>query len=143
MQRGLRVYYTRGRDTALGSSVLQDLTQRSVLANRLGATLFVSIHVNTEPTGTMAGPIVYFRRGSPSSRALATAVADSLTYLTGSRRTPRPIGQWVLTHSRMPAVNVEIGFFTHSRDALQMQSPGYQTLLASRIADGIIHYLNR
>lgn len=141
-QRGYRVYYTRSTDTALSNTVLKDLTQRAVLANQLGAAIFVSIHVNTESTGTMAGPIVYYNRASLSSYRLANVVSQSVGPRVGISHAPRPIRQWVLSVSQMPAINVEIGFLTHGLDAQRMQSAWYQSVLARGIADGISRYLD-
>ncbi len=141
-RRGIRVYYTRSRDTALSSTVLRDLTQRAAAANRLGAALFVSVHVNTEPSGTMSGPIVYYTRKSLASYRLAALVTQNLA-ASGYRHPPRPIRQWVLDISHMPAINVEIGFLSHSGDAARMQSPPYQSLLAEWIATGVARYLGR
>jgi N-acetylmuramoyl-L-alanine amidase len=140
-QHGIRVYYTRSRDMALASTVFSDLSQRASLANRLGATVLVSIHVNTESTGTMAGPIVYFTQSTASSYPLALAINRHLAGLAARQHSPRPIRQWVLLASHMPAVNVEIGFLSHSADAARLQAPWYQTRLAARIAEGITSYL--
>lgn len=141
--RGLRVYYTRNRDTALSSTVMRDLIQRARTANRLGASVLCSIHVNTESTGTVAGPIVYFTPASALSRRLADRVSHTLAPVAGGFRPPRPIRQWVLHTAYMPAINVEIGFLSHSQDALRMQSPHYQSQLAQAIAAGISQYLGR
>lgn len=140
-QRGLRVFYTRTRDQSLATTVVGDLQQRSALANRLGATLFVSIHVNIEPSGTVSGPIVYYARGSMASLTLANVVTGSLAPAVGIYHAPRPIGQWVLTHSYMPGINVEIGFLSHSHDAARLQTTPYQSVLAAAIAQGITRYL--
>lgn len=140
-RHNLRVYYTRTRDTALSSTVLHDLNARAHLANRLGASLFVSIHVNTEPTGTMAGPIVYYNRVSSASYALAQRISYALLPVTHTVRSPRPIRQWILNVAQMPAVNVEIGFLSHSLDQNRMQSPAYQEQLAHAITLGITQYL--
>ncbi len=143
LQHNIRVYYTRTRDTALASTVLHDLNNRSSLANRVGAALFVSIHVNIEATGTVAGPIVYYHKSSPASYTLARQVSQSLAPLSGRYRPPRPIGQWVLARSHMPAINVEVGFLSHNADAARMQSVWYQSHLAATIGQGILGYLNR
>lgn len=143
LQHNIRVYYTRTRDTALASTVLHDLNNRSNLANRVGATLFVSIHVNIESTGTVAGPIVYYHRSSHASYTLANQVSQSLAPLIGRYRPPRPIRQWVLAQSHMPAINVEIGFLSHNADAARMQSLWYQSHLAAKVGQGLLRYLNR
>ncbi len=139
----LRVYYTRTQDAALSATILHDLTRRARLANQLGAAVFVSIHVNTEPTGTVSGPIVYYNRVSPASYALAQHISQTLTPLTGTARPPRPIRQWVLNRAAMPAVNVEVGFLSHHLDQTRMQSSAYQEQLADAIATGITRYLHR
>lgn len=142
-QKGIRVYYTRTQDTALSGTVVKDLTARAHLANRLGATLFVSIHVNAEPSGTMAGPLVYYTRSSFPSLQLATLVSQHLQSLGWPYRPPRPIRQWVLAASQMPAINVEIGFLTHPQDTSHMLSSPYQSRLAYQIALGLTQYINR
>ncbi|PSR22031.1 MAG: N-acetylmuramoyl-L-alanine amidase [Sulfobacillus acidophilus] len=142
-RKNFRVYYTRTQDSALSSTVLRDLNARAHLANRLGATVFVSIHVNTEPTGTMAGPLVYYNRMSPVSYALAQSISAALVPLTSTARSPRPIRQWILHVATMPAVNVEVGFLSHRLDQSRMQSPAYQEQLSRAIAVGITRYLHR
>ncbi len=139
-RRGYRIYYTRQSDSALSKTVIQDLTRRATLANQLGATLFVSVHVNTEPTGSMAGPIVYYNPANPASYRLAQSVSRSLGPAVGLVHPPRPIRQWVLQVARMPAINAEIGFLSHSADAARMQQTWYQNLLAKSIANGINRY---
>lgn len=141
-QEGIRVYYTRVRDTALASTVMQDLVQRADVANRVNATLLISIHVNIESTGTTAGPIVYYHASSSPSYLLASRVSQSLAPLAGRYRSPRPIRQWILAASKMPAINVEIGFLSHTNDAVRMQTAAYQIQLSSHIAQGLIRYLS-
>jgi len=141
-QQGYRVYYTRRSDTALSTTVLNDLNRRAYLANQMGGTIFVSIHVNTEPSGTAAGPIVYYRSGSQASYRLALRVTQSLRAALGVHHTPRPIRQWVLLASQMPGINVEIGFLSHNRDAIALQSSTYQMRLAQAITQGLSQYLH-
>ncbi len=53
-QYGITVYYTRTKDTFVS------LPQRSALANRTGSDLFVSIHVNANPSQAARGLEVYY-----------------------------------------------------------------------------------
>ncbi|MCY0879300.1 MAG: N-acetylmuramoyl-L-alanine amidase [Firmicutes bacterium] len=141
LAHGYRIFYTRRTDTALARTVLDDLNRRAQLANQLQAALFVSVHVNTEPTGTMRGPLVYYTRSRPASYRLALAVSHSLARTVGSAGPPRPIRQWVLEVSQMPAINVEIGFLSHGSDLRLMNASWYQSRLAAAIARGLAHYL--
>lgn len=142
---GVVVYLTRTEDQGPASfhqrSVLEDLIARSRLAQQFHATLFVTIHSNWEPSHTARGPIVYYDAGSPQSAQLAAQVSKALVPLLGYDRLTRPIRQLVLQQVTMPAINVEVGFLSHSRDATLLVTPQYQTALASAITHGIVSYL--
>ena len=49
---GVKVVYTRKTDTALGSSLNDDLTARADIANKAGGDFFISIHANAAPKAT-------------------------------------------------------------------------------------------
>ncbi len=53
-QYGITVYYTRTKDTFVS------LPQRSALANKTGSDLFISIHVNANPSQAARGLEVYY-----------------------------------------------------------------------------------
>lgn len=138
-QQGFRVFYTRTGDVHLGPTVPADLNERVRLANTLAAALFVSIHVNTEPSGQVWGPIVYYVPESAESRRLASAITDTLRGI-GPYHAPRPINQWVLRYTHMPAVNVEIGFLSNPSDRYRLAQPAFQIALARAVAQGITRY---
>ncbi len=48
----VKVVYTRKTDTALGSSLNEDLTARANIANKAGGDFFISIHANAAPKAT-------------------------------------------------------------------------------------------
>ena len=51
-----KVVYTRKTDTALGSTLNEDLTARANIANRAGGDLFISIHANAATKSSVYGP---------------------------------------------------------------------------------------
>ncbi len=142
---GVTVYLTRMKDQGPSSfhqySVQQDLIARSRFAEKFSATVFVTIHSNWEPSHSARGPIVYYDAGSPSSAQLAAEVAKALVPLLGYDRPTRPIRQLVLQQVTMPAINVEVGFLSHSHDAALLATSHYQINLASAITHGILSYL--
>ncbi len=146
-ERGVTVYLTRASDQAVNRSgpysVKNDLLARSRFAKQHHATLFITIHSNIEPTRTMQGPIVYYDTHSAASSQLAITVSQSIHSLMGYNRPPRPINQLVLEEAEVPAVNIEIGFLSHSRDSAQLITPSYQRTLAQAIASGLIQYLHQ
>ena len=52
----VKVVYTRKTDTALGSTLNEDLTARANIANRAGGDLFISIHANAATKSSVYGP---------------------------------------------------------------------------------------
>ncbi|MDA8195437.1 MAG: N-acetylmuramoyl-L-alanine amidase [Thermaerobacter sp.] len=143
---GVSVVYTRAGDHAAWSSgpfrVLPDLRYRAALPQIRHAQLFVSIHSNSEPTGTMFGPIVYYDIHNPASYPLAREMAPYLWRVGPPHWAPRPVEQLVLEKSRVPSVNVELGFLSNKRNAALLRQPWYQETLAQAIGRGIIHYLS-
>lgn len=141
---GIAVVMTRADDTALAHpfSVRRDLLARSAVANGVGASVLVSIHINTESTGTVHGPIVYYPAGRPASHRLANLLEQQLAVATGTAHRPRPAHFLVLWTARVPAALVELGFLTHAQDARQLEDPAYQQLLAAAITRAILNFLH-
>jgi N-acetylmuramoyl-L-alanine amidase len=142
--RGITVRLTRGADAAItGGSSTRELEARAQYANRLGATLLVSVHSNTEPTGTVVGPIVYYRAGSSVAQLLATDLEAALAAATGYAHRPRPAHHLLLMQADMPAVTVELGFLSTPQDLRRLASPAWQARLARALAAGVLRYLHR
>lgn len=142
---GIAVALTRqGDHPALRAKrfvVVDDLHYRAWMTRHLGATLFLTIHTNSEPTGTAFGPIIYYVAGRPASYQLARALSSGFTQVFGRSADIRPIRQTVLLEAGVPAANVELGFLTHRQDTAKLISPSYQRALGSAISRGVIRYL--
>ncbi len=143
---GVAVVLTRRQDRpALAASrfiVVDDLRYRAWLARHLGASLFVSIHANSEPTGTVSGPIMYYIAGRVPSYQLAQDLARAFGILFGKTPQIRPIRQLVLLETPVPAATVEVGFVTHHLDVRRLTTPAYQQVLGQAIARGVLTYLH-
>lgn len=138
-QNGVQVVMTREYDQEV------DLEPRTQLANRVNADLFISIHANAID---MSRPDVngietyYFQ--SRSGQLLAQYIHNSILQMTGSpNRGVREARFYVLRHTQMPAVLVEVGFVTGAEDAPKLADPAYRSLMAQAIARGIIQYMQR
>ncbi len=142
--RGVAVRLTRSRDAAItGGASTPELEARAQYANHLGATLLVSIHSNTEPTGTVVGPIVYYRAGSILAQLLANDLEAELAAATGDVHRPRPAHHLLLMKANMPAVTVELGFLSTPQDLRRLTSRAWQARLARALATGVLRYLHR
>jgi N-acetylmuramoyl-L-alanine amidase len=134
-QNGVQVVMTRQDDREI------DLAPRVQLANRVNADIFVSIHANAIDMSRpdVNGIETYYYS---SGLRLAQTIHNSLLQGTGARdRRVRQARFYVLRHTSMPAVLLEVGFVTGAEDAPRLANAAYRTQLAQSIAQGILQYL--
>ncbi len=119
------------------------LEGRTDLANDVGADLFVSIHANAINLSRpdVNGLETYYYK---SGRRLAEVIHWSI--LNGVNIDDRGIRRarfFVLRHSTMPAVLVEVGFLTGAVDASRLKDPNHRRQMAEAIARGIVQYIKQ
>ena len=137
---GIRVEMTRDGDT------YPTLTDRSDFANKLGASMFVSIHSNAAAEYSEASGIeVYYSetnntdRYGIKSKTLASDIYKNMIKNTGAKARGVKTAQHVVTRtSEMPAVLIELGFLTNVKEAENLLDDSYRDLLASAIAAGVL-----
>jgi len=120
-----KVYYTR-----LTDDYYPTLQERCDLANEIDADMFLSIHNNAYHSSETGTETLYFpsqETGVLTSPALANIFQDQLVESLGSN--DRGIKQrenlYVLKHTAMPAIIVEIGFLTNVNDASKLKENAY------------------
>ncbi len=138
-QQGVQVVMTRNENREV------ELEPRTQLANRVNADLFISIHANAiDMTRPDVNGIETYYFQSQSGNLLAQYIHNSVLQITGApNRGVREARFYVLRHTRMPAVLVEVGFVTGAQDAPKLSDPAYQSLMAEAIARGILQYMQR
>ncbi|GAB4292118.1 MAG: N-acetylmuramoyl-L-alanine amidase [Oscillatoriaceae cyanobacterium] len=133
-QNGIQAVLTRRDDRDV------ELEPRTVLANRINADLFVSIHANAIDMSRpdVNGIETYYYE---SGRALAEYIHRSiLESFDVNDRGVRRARFYVLRHTNMPAVLVEMGFVTGRDDARMLADPAQRQRMAQAIARGIMRY---
>lgn len=121
--------------------------ERTELANRLRADLFVSVHANAHPRSSAANGIevlvhdITSLANYPQSRALALLLQKRLTRTLNV--TDRGIKHQTLfiRWAEMPAVLIETGFLTNPTEELKLRSFSYQWTVAETIFSTIKEYL--
>ncbi|HIK37970.1 MAG TPA: N-acetylmuramoyl-L-alanine amidase [Geminocystis sp. M7585_C2015_104] len=135
-QQGVQVRLTRGGDYFIS------LQERSEMANRLNADIFVSIHANSAGANkpNVNGYETYYY--TPQSRALAESIhRNIIRRVNVVDRGVRTARFYVIRTARMPSVLLETGFVTGMEDAAKLTNPTFQRQMAEAIAAGIIEYI--
>jgi N-acetylmuramoyl-L-alanine amidase len=121
--------------------------ERTGLANRLRADLFVSIHANAHPKSSAANGIEVLIHDDtslptyPQSRELALLLQKRLTRELGVTDRGIKHQRLFIRWAEMPAVLVETGFLTNPHEELKLRSFSYQWTVAQVIFNAIKEYL--
>jgi len=140
-ERGYRVIMTRTRD------VFVSLSKRVAIANKIGASIFVSIHYNASPNPSAKGIEVYYYDSKEQSRTraskrLASCILPRLIDETEALSRGVRVGNFhVIRETQMPAVLVEGGFVTNQEECSLLKEKRYLDLIAKGIAEGVDKYL--
>lgn len=117
-----------------------DASTRARRANRLGADLIVSIHLNSHDEAGASGASTYFFKTSRAGEKLADAVHQEILGLGATDCRSHPRSYALLRETRMPALLVEPCFITNPNDTVQLANPSFREALAGAIAAGIGRY---
>jgi len=130
-KRGIRTVMTRRSD------VFVSLGHRAAVANRYRSAVFVSIHFNASTNRSIKGAETYY--WGSTGRMIAGAIQRRLpSRVKTSNRGIRRHGYTVLMKTRCPAVLVECGFISNSRERGRCATQWYQQTAARAIYDGLM-----
>ncbi|MGE5623676.1 MAG: N-acetylmuramoyl-L-alanine amidase family protein [Methanocella sp.] len=140
---GAEAKLTRGREEGPG------LSDRARLANRLKASLFVSIHCNAAGNREAQGIETWYHGHSAEGKRLATCLYEALIdeFPEAGRRgvqsdtTRYKSGFAVLRETVMPAALVELEFISHPEREREMGTTAWRERAAAAIARGVEAYL--
>lgn len=130
---GYRVTMTRKSDTFIS------LPRRAALGNRYRDAIFVSLHYNYTWKRSVSGLETFYY--SSASRGLAEAIQKAMLRRVGASNRGVKYGRYyVLRASKNPAVLVECGFVSNSRERSEIKKGSYRDAVARGIAEGIAKY---
>lgn len=139
-KNGVRVYMTRTTDSTT------PLSSRTNLANSVNADLFVSVHNNamTNKSAVNGTEVLYptssIIKNGISSYSLATKLQNTVSGLAGTynKGIINRNNLYVLNHTNMPAVIVEVAYMTNSGDLKKLKSEEFLEKAGRAIAQGIL-----
>ena len=130
-KRGIRTVMTRRSDAFVS------LGSRAAIANRYRGAVFVSIHFNACLDRSIRGAETFY--WGSTGRVIAQAIQRRLAPRVGTvNRGIRRKGFTVLVQTRCPAVLVECGFISNSRERGRCATRWYQQTAARAIYDGLM-----
>jgi N-acetylmuramoyl-L-alanine amidase len=135
--KGIEVVLTRKDDTFV------ELAERTAIATRSRAQLFVSIHADYSKKSAWAGHTILLPQdNSPEASRLATLISGSMVTAGSAQRSVRQDdrGLWVLKHADCPSILVELGFLSNKTEAASLSKASTQASLGKAIAEGILQY---
>lgn len=115
------------------------LAARCNVANTENAALFVSIHCNAAANVLAHGTETYYL--GAQAKPLAERIHAGLVGLGFKDRGVKRNKYYVLRHTKMPAVLVEVGFITNLEDSAKLASVEFLNAVADVIATAIHEYM--
>ena len=140
IKKGVKVKLTRDSEVDL------DLLPRVSIANRTNADIFVSIHANASrgKKRNINGLETFYYSGWKGKLLAKKIQKQILKVSPGSPdRGVRQGRFFVIKHTNMPAVLVEIGFLTGRLDARRLEKSIHRKRIAYAITKGILDYLSK
>jgi len=133
-KNGVRTVMTRSTDRFIA------LGTRAEIGNRVGRSVFVSIHVNDARRRSAEG-LETFYHGSEGQKLAALVQREMLRNTNhGGNRGVKYARFKVLRASSKPAILVETGFASNSDDQRRLRDPRYREAIAQSIGVGVLKY---
>ncbi|MGI5845214.1 MAG: N-acetylmuramoyl-L-alanine amidase family protein [Candidatus Xenobium sp.] len=144
LEEGWTVLLTREDDRDVswrGSPDRVELQARCDVANQSGADYFISLHCNASVASTRAGSSIHWFKQADLelARSLEFALGESLGLGQGGLRHD---GFYVLRHTDMPAVLVEMAFLSNPREGSLLGNAGFRQRIAQSLAGALQEYVS-
>lgn len=138
------VYFTRLDDSN------PELSARVGLSNRLGADLFLSVHINSvKGSADVEGVEVMYNELAPDTefdtKDFAQICLDEAEKALGAKRRRLIDGNriYIIRNSAAPAALVEVGFMNNPNELAKLLDPGYQQKAAQGIYNALMKSLKQ
>lgn len=143
--KGAKVILTRTTDVDVygpHASGVDELQARVNVANGNQADAFISIHINSFSNPNVGGIATYYFDGSDQSKKLASSVQEQIAEHSGFNgdRGIQPGNLYVLRHSLMPSILVELGFISNPKEEGHLKESATQKDFANELAKGLEIY---
>ena len=155
IQNGFEVIMTRKTDVStddvesnkIATHKKSDLKNRLELMEDYPEAVFVSIHLNKFTTSAASGSQVFYSGRDVESKSLGDLIQASIVRLLQPENTrvnkKATSSTYILYNATIPAVLVECGFLSNSRELAKLKDSKYQKEMAFSIFCGITEYFKK
>jgi len=147
-QSGAYVIMTREEDKDLASPEAEqnrkrkseDIRNRVKFINENAPDFLISIHVNSIPSPKWSGAQTFYAPAFKKSQDMSYLIQDEIKRVIGNTdRVPSKTEKvFLIREVTCPAVLVEVGFVSNTKEAAQLRSVDYQKAMANAIYQGIL-----
>lgn len=149
-EEGIKIVMTRKDDAGLydkssHNKKVEDMRRRCEIITKADPVFTVSIHQNSYPQESVKGAQVFYYGQSKEGRDLAETLQKSLVEQLdpqNHRQAKANESYYLLKKTPTPAVIVECGFLSNSKEAELLVTEEYQKKVAEAVKSGILNYLN-
>jgi LysM repeat protein len=136
-RRGVSVAYTRTDDRYVA------LAERAAMAERSGASVLLSLHLNSAPDAAVSGVEAWYGsgvRGADLAGAVLAGLSPTLRDNGLALRGTRSGTRLAVLQTPVSAALIELGYVTNPREASLLTQPAYLERLANGIAAGVVRF---
>jgi N-acetylmuramoyl-L-alanine amidase len=122
------------------------LADRAAYAEKIGADLFVSLHMNANTNASIYGTEIYYSNDNNkmnsaglNSEMLAKFFVDSLSSSLGTKNRGTRAAKYTVVHrNTVPAILIELGFMSNKSDFDKISNPEFQHKAAMAIYETLL-----
>lgn len=138
IEKNIDYYMIRTED------IYVSLEDRAQIANEKKGRLFISIHNNSFTDSAQSGILTAYNPYSPNGKDMAKIMQSKIKELGMKNRDimARP-NLYVLRHTEMPALLLEIGFMSNKKDLKLLTAGDFQKKCAKQVVSGVEDILDK
>lgn len=141
-KNGAQVYLTRIGDYDLSENNARnhkknDLTARARLINESNCDMYISIHLNSDPSPTWNGIQIFYTDNNENNKKIAETIKEQLKL---KRKTKELKNMYLFEKINQPGILIEAGFISNPNDRYKLKQSEYQQELSKNITEGILKY---
>ena len=143
---GAKVYLTRIGDYDLSeintkNHKRNDLTVRARIINESMCDMYISIHLNSDPSPTWNGAQIFYTNKNEKNKKIAEIFEKEFKkQLKTKRKAKQMKNMYLFEKIERPGILVEAGFISNPNDRYMLKQENYQRKIATTIREGIIKY---